>query len=76
MAVAAGFFLAVAMRRFARTPHRTFVVTTVALTVVSLIPDVIVQMPIGTRFSLMAMHLVAAVIVIPAIAARLPEQRR
>ncbi len=76
MCVAAGYFLAVALRRFASNPRRTFVISTVVLTVASLIPDVIVQMPIGARFSLMAMHVVAAYIVIPAVAGRLPEQRR
>lgn len=76
MCVAAGFFLAVALRRFARNPRRTFARSTVALTVASLIPDVIATASVGTRISLMAMHVVAAVIVIPAIAARLPEQRR
>ena len=76
MCVALGYVLAVTLRRFARTPHHTFVVTTIALTVASFIPDVIVSASLGTRFSLMAMHVVAAAIVIPAIASRLSDQRR
>lgn len=75
-AVALGFVLAVALRRFARAPRHTFVVTTIALTVASLIPDVMVSASLETRFSLMAMHVVAAVVVIPAIASRLSDQRR
>lgn len=75
MCVAAGFVLAVAVRRFARTPHRTFVRATVALTALSLVPDLIVPASLDTRVALIAMHIVAAVIVIPAIAARLSDRR-
>ena len=75
MSVALGFVLAVALRRFARRPHHTFVVTTVGLTVASLVPDLVVSASVDTRLSLMAMHVVAAAIVIPAVASRLSEER-
>ena len=66
-----GLVLAVALRRFARHPRRTFVRTTVALTVLSLVPDLIADAAAGTKVLLMVTHLVAAAIVIPAIARRL-----
>jgi len=74
MCVAAGFVLAVALRRFARTPHRTFVVSTMALTAVSFVPDLVVEAALSTRVSLIAMHVVAAAIVIPAISSRLTDR--
>ena len=76
MSVALGFVLAVTLRRFARRPQHTFVVTTIALTVASLVPDLVVSASVDTRLSLMAMHVVAAAIVIPAIASRLSDERR
>lgn len=70
-----GFLLAFLSLRFTSRPRRTFVVTTVVLTAASLIPDVITPMAGDTRAILALCHLVAAAIVIPAIASRLPEQR-
>ncbi|MEU4474498.1 DUF6069 family protein [Micromonospora sp. NPDC023888] len=66
-----GVLLAALLSRFAGRPRRTFVRTTVALTVLSLVPDVIVDAGAGTRALLMLTHLVAATIVIPALARRL-----
>ncbi|GAA3383122.1 DUF6069 family protein [Cryptosporangium minutisporangium] len=66
-----GLVLAVALRRFARHPRRTFFRTTVALTVLSLVPDLIADAASSTKVLLMVTHLVAAAIVIPAIAQRL-----
>ena len=66
-----GLLLAVVLGRFARHPRRAFVRTTVALTVLSLVPDVIVDAASGTKVLLMLTHLVAAAIVIPAVARRL-----
>ncbi|WP_255509920.1 DUF6069 family protein [Micromonospora sp. AP08] len=57
------------MSRFARRPRRTFVRTTVALTVLSL--DVIADAGTATKALLMLTHLVAAAIVISAVARRL-----
>ena len=67
-----GLVLAAALGRFARRPRRTFVRTTVALTVLSLVPDLIADAASTTKVLLMLTHLVAAAIVIPAVARRLP----
>ena len=67
-----GLVLAMVLARFARAPRRVFVRTTVALTVLSLVPDVLADATPATRGLLMLTHLVAAAIVIPAIARRLP----
>ena len=67
-----GLVLAVVLARFARAPRRVFVRTTVVLTVLSLVPDVIADAAPATKVLLMVTHLVAAAIVIPAIARRLP----
>ncbi|SHN47006.1 DUF6069 family protein [Cryptosporangium aurantiacum] len=66
-----GVVLAVALGRFARHPRRTFVRATVALTVLSLVPDVLVDAAPSTKILLMVTHVVAAAIVIPAIARRM-----
>ena len=66
-----GLVLAVVLARFARRPRTAFVRTTVALTVLSLVPDVIADAASGTKMLLMLTHLVAAAIVIPAVARRL-----
>jgi len=66
-----GVILAAVLSRTARRPRRTFVRTTVVLTVLSLVPDVIVDAAPATKALLMLTHLVAAAIVIPAVARRL-----
>ncbi|GAA3774834.1 hypothetical protein GCM10022225_73290 [Plantactinospora mayteni] len=66
-----GVVIAGLLSRFARRPRRTFVRTTVVLTVLSLVPDVIADAGVATKALLMLTHLVAAVIVIPAVARRL-----
>ncbi|MDR7277011.1 DUF6069 family protein [Catenuloplanes atrovinosus] len=68
-----GVVLAVVLRRFARRPRRTFTATTVVLTLLSLVPDVIADATWDTRVLLMITHLVAAAIVIPVLARRLPR---
>ncbi|WP_433288972.1 DUF6069 family protein [Micromonospora sp. CA-244673] len=67
-----GVVIAALLSRFARRPRRTFVRTTVVLTVLSLVPDVIADAGTTTKVLLMLTHLVAAAIVIPAVARRLP----
>ncbi len=59
------------LSRTARRPRRTFVRTTVVLTALSLVPDVIADAAPATKALLMLTHLVAAAIVIPAVARRL-----
>ncbi|OLT05562.1 hypothetical protein BJF90_00325 [Pseudonocardia sp. CNS-004] len=66
-----GLLIAVGLRRFARRPRTTWIRTTVALTVLSLVPDVLIDAAIATKLLLMVTHLVAAAIVIPAVARRL-----
>lgn len=72
IAGAAGIALAAALNRWTRRPRRTFMVTTVVLTVLSLVPDLLVQVSPGSRIVLMLTHLVAAAIVIPTLSRRLP----
>jgi hypothetical protein len=66
-----GVVLAAVLSRMARRPRSTFVRTTVVLTVLSLVPDVIVDAAPATKALLMLTHLVAAAIVVPAVARRL-----
>ena len=68
-----GLALAVVLARRAGSPRTTFVRTTVALTALSLVPDVLADAAWDTRSLLMVTHLVAASIVIPKLASRLPE---
>lgn len=67
-----GLVLAAVLSRTARRPRSTFIRTTVVLTVFSLVPDVIADATSVTKALLMLTHLVAAAIVIPAVARRLP----
>ena len=67
----AGLILAAVLARTVRHPRRAFVRTTVVLTVLSLVPDVIADAAPATKALLMLTHLVAAAIVIPAVARRL-----
>ncbi|MBG6066061.1 DUF6069 family protein [Micromonospora ureilytica] len=66
-----GLIIAALLARFARRPRRAFVRTTVVLTVLSLVPDLIADASTATKALLMLTHLVAAAIVIPAVARRL-----
>jgi hypothetical protein len=75
MCVAVGYALALGVRRFASNPRRVFVRATVALTALSVVPDLTFPMEVGTRCSLIALHLVTAAIVIPAMARSLGERR-
>jgi hypothetical protein len=55
-----------------RSAFRT---TTVVLAALSLVPDVAVSASTATKLTLMVTHVVAAAIVIPMLARRLPEHR-
>jgi hypothetical protein len=66
-----GLVLAAVLSRTTRSPRRAFVRTTVVLTVLSLVPDVIADAGPATKALLMTTHLIAAAIVIPAVARRL-----
>ena len=70
-----GVAMAAVMARVARRPRRTFVVTTVVLTVASLVPDLTFGFDAVSAVTLMVLHVVAAAIVIPVLARRLAEVR-
>jgi Family of unknown function (DUF6069) len=73
---AIGVLLAVALRRWAASPKRMFLAVTVILTALSIVPDLLISATVATRLTLMATHLMAAVIVIPLVAGRLPVRTR
>ncbi|TMR13885.1 hypothetical protein ETD86_29895 [Nonomuraea turkmeniaca] len=66
-----GLVLALVLARSARRPRTAFVRTTIMLTALSLVPDVLAGASAATKVLLMVTHVVAAAIVIPAIARRL-----
>ncbi|GLZ51317.1 DUF6069 family protein [Actinomycetospora sp. NBRC 106378] len=66
-----GLVLALVLSRTARSPRMAFVRTTVVLTALSLVPDVLADAATATKLLLMLTHLVAAAIVVPVIARRL-----
>ncbi|MEZ5411976.1 MAG: DUF6069 family protein [Acidimicrobiales bacterium] len=65
-----GILLARLSRRFAH-PRTVFVRTTVALTALSVVPDVLVDASVASRLVLAATHVVAAAIIVPTLARRL-----
>lgn len=75
LCVAVGGLLARVLARRACHAERTFVRTTVALTALSLVPDLTADATTATRLVLIATHVVAAAIAIPALAARLRADR-
>lgn len=66
-----GLVIAAALRRFSRQPRTAWLRTTVALTVLSFVPDLLADAAVATKVLLMLAHVVAAAIVIPALARRL-----
>ena len=71
---AAGVVIASVIRRRGSQPRSTYLRTTVALTALSLVPDVLYPAGVATKLTLMLTHVVAAAIVIPVICSRLPER--
>src|SRR5690349_10444937 len=71
-----GIGIAAVLRRRSAQPRTTFVRVAVALTVLSVVPDLAMSFDAGSRVSLMLAHAVAALIVIPVVARQLPPQRR
>ncbi|MGH4035921.1 DUF6069 family protein [Actinomycetota bacterium Odt1-20B] len=70
-----GVVLAVALARWAERPARTFTVTTVVLTALSLAPPFMApHTAVSTQIVLAVAHLVAAAVIVPAIAVRLAER--
>jgi hypothetical protein len=70
-----GILIARAIGRRARTPRTTLLRTTLGLTALSLVPDVMLSAGAATKVTLMVTHLVAAAIVIPALASVTPIER-
>jgi hypothetical protein len=68
-----GTVLAVVVSHRAHRPRRTFVTTTIALTVLSVVPDAIADAHTATKIALALSHVIAAAIVIPALASRLSD---
>jgi Family of unknown function (DUF6069) len=68
-----GTLLAVGFIRRAARPRRAFLVTTIALTALSFVPDLTAHAHTATKFTLLLTHVVAAAIVIPALASRLSD---
>lgn len=66
-----GVGIAAVMARKARRPRATFVRTTVALTVLSFVPDLTFGFDAGSAAILITLHTVAAAIVVPTLARRL-----
>ncbi|MBT2225263.1 DUF6069 family protein [Nonomuraea sp. NEAU-A123] len=66
-----GLVLALVLARSARRPRTAFVRTTMVLTALSLVPDVLADASAATKVLLMLTHVVAAAIVVPVIARRL-----
>jgi hypothetical protein len=71
--VAIGTAIAALVARKAERPRRTFVVTTLVLTALSFVPDILADAHIATRVSLVLTHIVAAAIAIPLLASRLAD---
>jgi Family of unknown function (DUF6069) len=70
-----GVGIAAVMARKARRPRPTFVRTAIALTALSFVPDLTFGFDAASAASLIALHTVAAVIVVPTLARRLARSR-
>jgi amino acid transporter len=70
-----GVGIAAVIARKARRPRSTFVRTAVALTALSFVPDLTFGFDAGSAATLIALHTVAAAIVVPVIARRLARTR-
>jgi hypothetical protein len=68
-----GTALAIAFARWVKHPARTFVVTTVALTMLSFVPVVTADADTATQVALALSHVLAAAIVIPSLGFRLAD---
>ncbi len=68
-----GIALATALSHWADHPRATFVRTTLGLTALSIVPDVLVDAGSATKILLATTHVVAAAIIIPTLATRLAD---
>jgi len=74
LCTALGVLIARVVGRRAAHPRSLFTKVAIALTALSLLPDVALSTGTADKLTLIATHLVAAAIVIPALASRLPER--
>jgi pimeloyl-ACP methyl ester carboxylesterase len=72
---ALGGLLASQLAKRSNQPRRTFVIATAVLTALSFVPDLLADATTATKVTLVAAHVVAAAVIIPAIAARLSPTR-
>ncbi len=70
-----GVGLAAVLARKARTPRATFVRTAVVLTVLSYVPDLTFGFDRASAATLITLHSIAAIIVVPTLARRLRPTR-
>ncbi len=70
-----GVGMAAVLARRARRPRATFVRTAVTLTALSFVPDLTFGFDAGSAATLICLHTVAAVIVVPTLAKRLAHER-
>ena len=70
---AVGVVMASVMARRSAHARDTFVKTTLALTALSFVPDVLADAQTATKLTLVLTHVVAAAIVIPSLASRLAD---
>ncbi|HEX2576225.1 MAG TPA: DUF6069 family protein [Aquihabitans sp.] len=68
---ALGGLIATLVHKRAAQPRRTFLIATLVLTALSVVPDLTADATTATKLTLVGAHLVAAAIIIPALAARL-----
>ena len=70
-----GVGMAAVMARKARRPRSTFVRTALGLTLLSFVPDLTFGFDAASAATLISLHTVAAVIVVPTVARRLASAR-
>jgi hypothetical protein len=70
-----GVLIAAVLARTASRPRSTFVRTALVLTALSFIPDLTYGFDAGSAIVLIALHTVAAAIVVPTLARRLARTR-
>jgi hypothetical protein len=70
-----GVLIARTLRNRSAQPRSRWLSVTVALTALSFVPDLAAQTDTGSRLVLMLTHVVAAAIVIPTVAKRMPDHR-
>lgn len=68
-----GGVIAAILRRFSDVPARRFVQVTAALVALSCVPSVAMPEDMATKISLVALHLVAAAIIVPVLTRQLTD---